>query len=89
MNQGIHSVFQKAFIWNFQYPKSVKFRFDLHLTQISIEEIHNGIELMKQVALDFHVMHFIAERCTAYRIADETNAFGGHSGKPTLSMFAE
>lgn len=79
MYKCIDNILGKTFVRYFQFTNRIEFLFDLNFTQIASKEIHNGTELMKQVAFNFHIMHFITELCTTNRITYIANTFCCHN----------
>lgn len=62
----VDNILSKAFIGYFQFADGIEVLFDLHLAQIPGKEVHNSTELMEQIALNLHIVHFVTELCTTY-----------------------
>ncbi len=79
MYKCIDNILSKTFVRNLQLTNRIEFLSDLNLTQIASKEIHHSTELMEQVTLNFHIMHFITELCTTNKITDIADTFCSHN----------
>ena len=86
MYQSIYGELNKTGVGYLQHSLRIEFIPNLYMTQVPGEEIHNSLELMKQIAFNVGIIHFITKLCTAKTITHKTDTLCRHYWKPTLSV---
>ena len=57
--------------------------------QITSEEIHDRVILVKQISLHICIIHLVTENLAADAVASKTDALGSHHWHPALGVFAK
>ena len=73
----------------FQLSDTVEFFSHLHIMQITSEEIHDSVILVKQIPLHICIIHLVTEHLAADAVASKTDALGCHHWHPALGVFAK
>ena len=89
MYKAVYSELNQACVRYFQLSHTVEFFSHLHIMQITSEEIHDRIILMKQISLHICIIHLITEYLAADAVACKTDTLGCHHWQPTLGVFAK
>jgi len=89
MYKAVYSELNQACVRYFQLTHAVEFISYLHIMQITSEEIHDSIILMKQISLHLCIIHFVTENLAADAVACKTDALGSHHWHPALGVFAK
>ena len=89
MYKAVYSKLNQARVRYFQLSHAVEFISHLHIMQITSEEIHDRVILMKQISLHICIIHLVTENLAAYAVASKTDALGCHHWHPALGVFAK
>ena len=89
MYKAVYSELNQACVRYFQLSHTVEFISYLHVMQITSEEIHDSVILMKQISLHICIIHLVTEYLTADAVACKTDALGSHHRHPALGVFAK
>ena len=89
MYKAVYSKLNQACIRYFQLTHAVEFISHLHIMQITSEEIHDRVILMKQISLHICIIHFVTEDLATDAVASKTDALGCHHWHPALGVFAK
>ena len=89
MHKAVYRELNQAGIRYFQLSHTVEFFSHLHIMQITSEEIHDRVILMKQISLHICIIHLVTEYLAADAVACKTDTLGCHHWQPTLGVFAK
>ena len=89
MHKAVYSKLNQAGVRYFQLTHAVEFISYLYIMQITSEEIHNSVILMKQISLHICIIHFVTKDLAANAVTSKTDALGCHHWHPALSVFAK
>ena len=87
--KAVYCKLNQACIRYFQLTHAVEFISHLHIMQITSEEIHDRVILMKQVSLHICIIHLVTEYLAANTVASKTDTLGCHHWHPALGVFAK
>lgn len=65
MHKAVYSKLNQAGVRYFQLTHAVEFISYLYIMQITSEEIHNSVILMKQISLHICIIHFVTKDLAA------------------------
>ena len=57
--------------------------------QITSEEIHDSVILVKQISLHIGIIHLVTKNLAADAVASKTDTLGCHHWHPALGIFAK
>ena len=89
MYKAVYSELNQACVRYFQLSHTVEFFSHLHIMQITSEEIHDSVILMKQISLHICIIHLVTKNLAADAVACKTDTLGCHHWQPTLGVFAK
>lgn len=89
MYQSIYGELNKTGVGYLQHSLRIEFIPNLYMTQVSDEEIHNSLKLMKQIAFNVGIIHSITKLCTSKIVTHKANTLCRHYWKPTLSVLSK
>ena len=89
MYKAVYRELNQTGVRYFQLTHAVEFISHLHIMQVTSEEIHNSIILVKQISLHICIIHFVTKYLAADAVASKTDAFGCHHWHPALGVFAK
>ena len=59
MDECVYDKLHQCYVWYLQLARSVEVLFYLYVTQIALQERHDGVELVQQIALHLTIRHFV------------------------------
>jgi len=89
MYKAIYCELNQTGIRYFQLTHAVEFISHLHIMQITSEEIHDSVILMKQIPLHICIIHLVTEHLASNTVASKTDTLGCHHWHPALGVFAK
>ena len=87
--KAVYSELNQAGVRYFQLTHAVEFISYLHIMQVTSEEIHDSVILVKQISLHICIIHLVTEDLAADAVASKTDALGCHHWHPALGVFAK
>ena len=89
MYKAVYRELNQACVRYFQLTHAVEFFSHLHIMQITSEEIHDRVILMKQISLHICIIHLVTKNLAADAVACKTDTLGCHHWHPALGVFAK
>ena len=89
MYKAVYCKLNQACVRYFQLSDTVEFFSHLHIMQITSEEIHDRVILMKQISLHICIIHLVTKYLAADTVACKTDTLGCHHWHPALGVFAK
>ena len=89
MYKAVYREFNQTGVRYFQLTYAIEFISHLHIMQVTSEEIHDSVILMKQIPLHICIIHLVTEHLAANTVASKTDTLGCHHWHPTLGVFAK